>query len=104
MTMPEATVDENNRLVFLQHNVRRSGQFTVVDTIAQTSGEEILPHNQFRLSILSLDSRHATAALLRCHHICHNCITKLAIIFMRTKGYEYEFRTRKTERLKLSIW
>ena len=40
MTMPKATVDENNRLIFLQHNVRRSGQFTVVDTIAQTTREK----------------------------------------------------------------
>lgn len=66
VAMPETTVDKNNRLVFLQHNIRRSGQFTVVDTIAQTSGEKILPHNHLRLGVLSLDSRHTTAALLRC--------------------------------------
>lgn len=72
MTMPEATIDENNRLVFLKHNVRRAGQFGIIDTIAQTSGEKILPHNHFRLSILSLDSSHAVATLLRCHHICHS--------------------------------
>lgn len=67
MTMPEAAVDEYNRFVLLQHNVRRAGQFTVVDTVAQTTGEKILPHNHFRLGILTLDSRHATATLLRCH-------------------------------------
>ena len=66
MTMPEATVDKNNSLVFLKHNVRRAGQFGIIDTIAQASGEKIPPHNHFRLGILSPDSRHTTAALLRC--------------------------------------
>lgn len=72
MSMPETTVDEHNSFVILQHNVRRAGQFAVVDTIAQSSGEKELPHNHLRFCILSLDCRHATATLLRCHHICHS--------------------------------
>ncbi len=38
------------------------------------------------LCILSLDSCHAAAALLRCHHVSHKLRAKLTINFMFASG------------------
>lgn len=73
MSVPEAAVDKNDGLIFLQDNVRRAGQLPNVDTIAQTPGEQILPDNHLRLGIFPFHRRHAAATLLRRHHVSH-CI------------------------------
>lgn len=79
MAVPETAVDENDCPVFLEDNVGRSRQLPVVDAIAQTTGEKILPDDHLRLRILSLDGRHAAASLLRCHNVCHVSVCLLLI-------------------------
>ena len=86
MSMPETTVDKHNCLVSLKHYVGRTGQFSIVDTIAQSSGEKILPNNHLRFGILSLYSRHATASLRWCHNIRHCDIT-----FVNQEGLRYSY-------------
>lgn len=71
MPMPEASVDENDGLVFLQNNIRSARQFSDLNTETHTTGEKILPHNYLRLRILPFDGRHTAAPLLRCHHVSH---------------------------------
>lgn len=71
VTMPEATVDEYDRLVLFQDYVGRTGQFAVVHSIAQPFCEQETPHCHLRFGVLALDGRHAAAPLLRCHHVSH---------------------------------
>ncbi len=79
MAVSETAVDENDCPVLLEDNVGRSRKLPVVDSIAQATGEKILPHYHLRLRILSLDGRHAAASLLRCHNVCHVSVFFLLI-------------------------
>lgn len=71
VAMPETTVDEYHGFVFFQHYVRRSGQLPVVDTVAQSLGEQELPDQNLRFGVPAPDRCHASASLFGCHHICH---------------------------------
>ena len=53
MSMPKATVDENDRAVFAQDNVGMTRQTRVVQPIAIPSAEQELPHRNLRLGALS---------------------------------------------------
>lgn len=51
MTMPEATIDKDDCLVFTEHNIRRARKFSVMQTIAETMSVEITAHQHLRLSV-----------------------------------------------------
>lgn len=64
MPVPVTTVDKDDGAVLAQHDVRPSRQSRVVQSVAEASGEEELPHQQFGLRVLATDGCHAAAALL----------------------------------------
>lgn len=49
MAMPEATVDEDNRLVFGENDVWFSGQFLLIHPIAESMAPEGVSQLQLRL-------------------------------------------------------
>ena len=71
MPVPEASVDENDGLVLRQDNIRISQQLPDLNTETQTAREKILPHNQFRVGILSL---YSAIQRLRCSVVITSAI------------------------------
>ena len=75
MAVPEASVDENDCLIFGQYYIRITRQLFDLNTEPQTTREKILPHNHLRLRILPLNSRHTAATLLRCSVVITSAIS-----------------------------
>ena len=71
MTMPKTSVNKNHRLIFLQNNIRRPWELSIINAKPETTREKILPHYHLRLRILPLYRRHIPAPLLRCLYVCH---------------------------------
>ena len=67
VSMPEATVDEDDSAVFAQHDVGMTGESGMVEAIAEAAGKEILAHQYLRARSLALYCRHAAMALLLGH-------------------------------------
>ena len=67
VSMPEATVDEDDSAVFAQYNVGMTGESGMVEAIAEAAGKEILAHQYLRARSLALYCRHAAMALLLGH-------------------------------------
>ena len=61
MTMPEATVDEDDSLVLAEYDVWRAGKFSVMQPIAETTSVEIASHQHLRLCVTGANSRHIAA-------------------------------------------
>lgn len=74
MTVLEASVDENDCLIFWQYYIRITRQLFDLNTEPQTTREKILPHNYLRLRILPLYRRHIATSLLGCLNISHNIL------------------------------
>lgn len=72
MTMPEAAVDENDRVILLQHYVRTARQVFPVQGIAKTAGMQKLAHNHLWTCVNAPDARHAVVPLFFCHLVCHS--------------------------------
>ena len=67
VSMPEATIDEDDCAVFVQHDVGMTGESGMVEAIAEAAGKEILAHQYLRARSLALYCRHAAMALLLGH-------------------------------------
>ena len=67
VSMPEATVDEDDCAVFAQHDVGMAGESGMVEAIAEAAGKEILAHQNLRARSLALDWSHAAMALFLGH-------------------------------------
>ena len=67
VSMPEATVDEDDCAVFAQHDVGMAGESGMVEAKAEAAGKEILAHQYLRARPLALYCRHAAMALLLGH-------------------------------------
>ncbi len=76
VTMPKATIDEDDCLVFAQYNVGGTGQALDVYAVAVAMGVQVTSHNQFWFCVLALDARHALVPLFFCHPVCHNVKVK----------------------------
>ena len=64
MSMPKATIDENDSAVFAQDNVGMTWQTWVVEPIAKPSAEQESPHQYLRFSVLPSYRSHTAMALL----------------------------------------
>lgn len=71
MSMPEASVDENDCTVFFEDNVGRTGQFLYIEPVSESSGEQESPYKEFGLCILAPYTLHAFPSLLWIHSVCH---------------------------------
>ena len=67
MSMPEAAVDKHHCAILAHYNVGTTGQAGMVQPIAKSSAEQVVPHYQLRLCILAVYRRHTAMALLTCH-------------------------------------
>ena len=72
VTVPEATVNEDDCLVLVQHYVWGAGQALDIYAVAVAVGMQVTAHNQLGLGVLALDARHALVPLFFCHLICHD--------------------------------
>ena len=71
VAMPEASVDEDDRPIFSQHNVGRAGQTFHVYPVAESAGEEVAAHHHLGLRIAASDALHASSPLFRCQSVGH---------------------------------
>jgi len=69
MPVPEATVHEDNGLVFRQANIRFSGELGIVQPKAKTHAVEEAPDNSFRPGVNAANPAHVPAPALRCQQI-----------------------------------
>ena len=77
VTVPKASVDEDDCLVFAQYYVGGAGQALDVYAVAVAMGMEVTAHNQLGFGVLALDARHALVPLLFVHSVCHDTILNL---------------------------
>lgn len=64
MTMPEATIHEDARMVFAQYDVWVSRQPRVIHPVPEPPAPQVFPHHHLRLRILALNGRHILVPLL----------------------------------------
>lgn len=73
VTVPEASVDENDSVVSWQDNVGSAGQGADILAEAETSAEQFPADKNFRIRVFRPYMRHTFVPLLLCHFICHGC-------------------------------
>ena len=71
VTVPKASVDKDDCLVFAQYYVGGAGQAFDVYAVAVAVGVQIMSHDQLGLCVLALDARHALVPLFLSHLVCH---------------------------------
>lgn len=67
--MPEASVHENHRPVFRQHNIGTPGEIPSMQPVPITHRMQHRPHNHLRPRVLVSHARHDLTALLAREHI-----------------------------------
>ena len=72
VAVPEASVDEDDCLVFAQYYVGGARQAFDIYAVAVAMGMEVTAHNQLGFGVLALDARHALVPLLCGHSVCHD--------------------------------
>ena len=63
VTMPKATIHEDARAVFAQHDVGVTWQAVEVQPVAETESPKVFPHGQFWLCVSRMDGGHHLASL-----------------------------------------
>ena len=71
VTVPKASVDKDDCLVFALYNVGGTGQAFDVYAVAVAVGVQIMSHDQLGLCVLALDARHALVPLFFSHPVRH---------------------------------
>ena len=71
VSVPEATVDEDDGAVFAQHYVGGTGQTLYVYAKAVAPCVQIAPYQQFGFCILAAYARHTIVSLFFRHSVCH---------------------------------
>ena len=62
MSMPEAAMNKNNRVVFAQYKVGFAGEFFMVQAVAETMCMQKLTHQHFRFCVLAFNAAHIVTA------------------------------------------
>jgi hypothetical protein len=65
MTVPEASMYEDDHTIFGEHKVGAAGQRAVLETIAQPSCMQSAADQHFRLGVTPADAAHVEPTLLR---------------------------------------
>lgn len=71
MSVPETAVNENDRLVFGEDDIRMTGVSAVVLSIAKAATEQVFSDDFFRLCIPALNAGHVVASLRSCMIVSH---------------------------------
>ena len=61
--MPEAAVDEDDGVVFREHDIGASGEILPVETEAEASGMKHFPDHDFRFGVAAPDAGHYPGSL-----------------------------------------
>lgn len=80
VTMPEASVDEDNRAVFWKHNIWRTREAPVIHPVAEAFLPEGMAQPQLRLCGSGVDGGHIAMALGGGKGVRHNCLYMYAKI------------------------
>ena len=71
MTVPEAAVHKDCRIVFAQNDVRSARERRDIDPETESCGKKSLADKKFRSGVLAPDMRHAFVPLFLCHSVGH---------------------------------
>ena len=71
MQVPEASVNENRRLICGKNYIGAAGKAPVMNTEAESLLEQRAPDGDFRLGVLYPNPRHHAAAYCRTYDIGH---------------------------------
>ena len=71
MSVPEATVDEDDGTVFRQYNVGSAGKSLDAFTEAVAAMPQFAPDSLLRAGVFRMYLGHTFVALLRCHMVRH---------------------------------
>lgn len=72
MAVPEATVNNNNRVELRKDHIGLAGKVSVVKPVPEAETMERLADRHFRHGVLSPDASHHTTSRNRVHHIHFN--------------------------------
>lgn len=72
VSVPEASVDENDSAVFWQDDIRCARKGADILAEAETSAEQFPAYRDLRIRVFRPDVRHTFVSLLLCHRVCHN--------------------------------
>ena len=78
--VPKASVNEDDRFVFGQHDVGLAGKFFVADAEAQSFCKQKFPNQYLGLGVLAMDCRHTAAPLLWCHRVGHIVVLLRSVV------------------------
>lgn len=71
MAVPEATMREDYRSIARKHDVRPSGQFTIVQAEPESECMQSMAKDQFGLCVGPANPRHHSAADVGSNYISH---------------------------------
>lgn len=86
VTVPEAPVDENDRLPGRKHNVWGAWQAPHMKSVSQTSPMEQAPQQQLRSRVPTGYSRHHSRPRRLVDYVCHGrliCCSEPDMLFMK---------------------
>ena len=69
MSVPEASVYKNRRVVVRKKNVRRAKMTSVIFSESESSSVKRAPQKNFGFCVFAADFRHIQAALFRCQSV-----------------------------------
>jgi hypothetical protein len=72
MHVPEATVHENHGIEAWEHQIRRSRQLSIMQTVSQAQSVHRLAQRHFWAGIMLSHGRHDTRAHRLAHRVHHN--------------------------------
>ena len=61
VTMPEATIHENDSFILWENNVRFPGKTYVIFSVSKAMGKQVFANNFFWLCVFSVNTRHIIA-------------------------------------------
>jgi len=71
VTMPKATMDEDDGMIFREHDIRFSGEFPDVQPEPEAMTMQQASHQEFRFRVPPLNAGHHPASGCSIHYVCH---------------------------------
>lgn len=79
MLVPEAAMDEYDRPVLRQHDIRPPGQAWPREAVTEPKSMEALANLQFDFRVLSADARHQRGTLFRADDVGHQAALRVRL-------------------------
>lgn len=88
MSVPEASVDENDRLMARKYQIRAPGQIPPVQLVPKSKRMQRAPQKHLRLCIFRPDATHVQPPLLTRKNVCHK-YSRLALLSWPSASLRY---------------